>query len=123
MAGPAVVRVTEVDRGLVLGDRVTVARTPHARLRGLLGRAALGPGEGLLLHPCNGVHTWGMRFSIDVLFLDAEGLVIRVEPSLPPGRMIPWVRRARQALELPAGAAQAAGLAAGARLRIEGVAR
>lgn len=123
MARPAVVRVTEVDRGLVLGDRVAVARTPRARLRGLLGRATLGPGEGLLLHPCNGVHTWGMRFSIDVLFLDAEGRVIRVEPSLPPGRMIPWVRRAREVLELPAGAAQAAGVAAGARLRIEGVAR
>ena len=123
MARPAVVRVMEVDRGLVLGDRVTVARTPQARLRGLLGRATLGPGEGLLLRPCNGIHTWGMRFSIDVVFVDAESIVVRIESALPPGRMIPWVRRACQALELPPGTAAAVGLVPGARLCIQGATR
>ncbi len=103
VSGQPAVRVTEVEGGLVLGHCVVVARTPVARLRGLLGRAALSPGEGLLLRPCNGIHTLGMRFAIDVLFLDAEGLVIRVEPSLQPGRMVPWVRGARQALELSSG--------------------
>ncbi|RJQ12607.1 MAG: DUF192 domain-containing protein [Dehalococcoidia bacterium] len=113
--------MTEVEGGLVLCHRGAVARTPIARLRGLLGRATLSPGEGLLLRPCNGIHTLGMRFAIDVLFLDAEGLVVRVEPSLQPGRMVPWVRGARQALELPSGVVQAAGVIPGSRLQIEDV--
>lgn len=104
---------------MTLGDRIALARSPVARLRGLLGRAGLAPGEGLLLRPCNGVHTWGMKFSIDVVFLDAGGNVLRVEHSMLPGRMVPWVRRAKQALELPAGATTAVGLEVGARLAIE----
>lgn len=119
MASGASVVVVEVTNGSVLGDRVEVARTALGRLRGLLGRRGLAPGSGLLLQPCNGVHTFGMQFSIDVLFLDADGLVLRSEDSLPPGHVVPWVRRAKQALELPAGTAVAAGIAAGTRLRIE----
>ncbi|TAJ17850.1 MAG: DUF192 domain-containing protein [Dehalococcoidia bacterium] len=104
---------------IILGDRIAFARSPLARLRGLLGRVGLEPGEGLLLRPCNGVHTWGMKFSIDVVFLDAGGNVLRVERAMRPGRMVPWVRRAKQALELPAGATTAIGLDVGARLAIE----
>ena len=121
MASDATVVVVEVTSGSVLGDRVAVARSAAGRLRGLLGRRSLAPGTGLLLQPCNGVHTVGMQFSIDVLFLDADGLVLRSEDSLPPGHFVPWVRRAKQALELPAGTARAAGVVAGSRLRIEAV--
>ena len=104
--------------GDIVGDRVDTACSPLTRLRGLLGRTKLDPGEGLLLRPCNGVHTWGMRFAIDVLFLDAQNRVIRLDPSLPPSRMVPWVRHSKQALELPAGTARAAGVVVGSRLRI-----
>lgn len=118
--GGAFVQVTELSGGNVLGARVSVARTPLTRLRGLLGRAGLGPGEGLLIRPCNGVHTIGMRFSIDVVFMDAGGRVVRIEQALSPGRMVPWVRHARQALELPAGAVKAAGVVVGSQLNVEG---
>lgn len=120
MVASATVQVSKSEGGAVLGDRVTVARSPLARLRGLLGRSGLARGEGLLIRPCNGVHTWGMQFSIDVVFLDARDCVLRLEPSLPPRRMVPWVRGARQALELPAGTAREAGVVVGSCLRIEG---
>lgn len=119
MGSDAPVLVVDATSGVMLADRVAVARTAVGRLRGLLGRKSLAPGAGLLLRPCNGIHTLGMQFSIDVLFLDADGLVLRAEDSLRPGHVVPWVRRAKQALELPAGAALAAGVVAGSRLRIE----
>jgi uncharacterized membrane protein (UPF0127 family) len=58
-----------------------------ARLRGLLGRSALGPTEGLWIAPCDRVHTWFMRFSIDVLMLDGGGRVLAAQRALPPWRL------------------------------------
>lgn len=111
-------RVT-LDDGRLVGERVRIARSPQARLRGLIGHRTLDAGQGLLLRPCNGIHTWGMRFPIDVLFLDGSGRVLRVKPGLPPRQVVPWVRGSKQVLELPDGAA--AGIPEGARLHIEEV--
>ena len=91
---------------------VTLAATPLARARGLLGRRTPRP---LLLTGTAAVHTCGMRFPIDVVFLDAELRVVRVVRSLPPWRLAA-ARRARAVLELPAGAA--GGLVAGDRLAL-----
>ncbi|MGE3856484.1 MAG: DUF192 domain-containing protein [Dehalococcoidia bacterium] len=90
-----------------------VTRNPWERLRGLLARPPLRPGEALLIRPCNGVHTCGMRYPIDVVFLDREGRVLRVVPALRPWRFVPFVRRAHVAIELRAGAAAACGLRPG----------
>lgn len=97
---------------LFRGDTCVVARTwladtPLSRLRGLLGRSALAPEarEGLLLKPCGSVHTIGMRYPIDVVFLDAEGFVLHVQERLAPLRASAC-RGARQALELFAGGAE-----------------
>lgn len=79
------------------------------RMRGLLGRPALAPGEGLLIAPCNSVHTIGMRYPIDVVFLDREGRVIKVRSALRPLRMA-MARGARQVIELAAGEASRLGL-------------
>ena len=78
------------------------ARSFGARLHGLLFRPALRDGEGICLAPCRAVHTLGMAFAIDVVFLDARGAVLRLVPSLPPGRMA-WCLRAAMVIELPAG--------------------
>ena len=75
-----------VRSGGSIAERVAVARGMWGRMRGLLGRPSLGQGEGLLLQPCNGVHTVGMRYPIDILFLDRRGRVARAVHALQPGR-------------------------------------
>ncbi|NPV90013.1 MAG: DUF192 domain-containing protein [Firmicutes bacterium] len=92
-------------RDVTLGDRVSVADGFWTRLKGLLGRRELESGEGLLLIPCASVHTMGMKFSIDVVFVSVAGRVLRVVPRLAPGKIGASVRGARYVLELPAGGA------------------
>lgn len=89
-----------------VGSAVLLAGTFVARLRGLLGRPALRPGQGLLLHPCNAVHTFGMRYPIDCVYLSAAWRVLAVADNLPPNRFGPVVRAAAMVLELPAGTAR-----------------
>jgi uncharacterized membrane protein (UPF0127 family) len=73
------------------------------RLRGLLGESSLPPGEGLLIKPCNSIHTFGMRFSIDVIFLNNDNHVVAVSKNLRPNRMTRLHLRAKSVIELPAG--------------------
>jgi uncharacterized membrane protein (UPF0127 family) len=91
----------------VLADRVGVAATRASRAVGLLARSGLEPGEALWIVPSRGVHTWGMRFTIDVVALDQSGKVIDCVSNLRPWRM--RLPRAGTAgvLELPAGTLEA----------------
>lgn len=91
--------------GRVLADRLVVAVGMWDRMRGLLGRSDFASGEALLLSGANQIHTFGMTFSIDVLFLDAEQRVVHLIRAMRPWRISRWVRRARCIVELPAGAA------------------
>ena len=100
-------------RGRVLGDRIGVADRWWLRLRGLLGRPGVPAGEGLLLDPCRAVHMLGMRFPLDVAFLDAEGAVVAVYHALAPGARTSWHRTAATALELPAGTLKQSGTGVG----------
>ena len=94
-----------------------LADTALKRLRGLLGRAALPAGEGLLLRPAPSIHTFFMRFSIDAVFLDGDLRVVAIEPALKPGRMA-GRRGARSVLELAAGEAARRGVRPGDMLRL-----
>ena len=85
----------------VLAARVTLALTAWRRARGLLGTRTLPEGEALLLAPCNGVHTLGMRYPLYAVYLDRENRVLW-EGVLRPWRCGPYVRRARKVIELPA---------------------
>lgn len=89
--------------------------TRRQRGRGLLGREAMD--GAVLLQPCRSVHTFGMRFAIDVAFCDADGVVLRIA-SLRPGRFGPTVWRAKAVLEAEAGAFAHWGVAAGSRLSL-----
>jgi len=90
-------------REVHLATDLAVADTHWTRLRGLLGR---GPddfrnGSGLWIVPCHGVHTLGMGFPIDVVYLDRDLKVIHVETDLQPWRFAPVRRIATSVLELP----------------------
>jgi uncharacterized protein len=110
----AMVRLA-TDEGAVVCERCEVADTTLKRMRGLLGRDGLEPGTGMLLPHEPSVHTAFMRFPIDVVFLDRANAVVKVVDELRPWRMA-GARGARSVLELPAGAARAAGLAPGMTL-------
>jgi len=103
----------------VLVDRGDVADTAWTRLRGLLGHPPLQPGEGLLLRGEKAIHTIGMGFAIDVLFLDRTGIVKHVIPAMPPWRASPFVAAAADVLELPAGTIARTGTAIGDHIALE----
>ena len=92
--------------------RVHHARTLWQRLRGLLGRPALIRGEGLLITPCNSVHTFGMRYPLDLVFLDHGGTVVKCVTGLRP-YCIAAARRARHTLELAPGSIASAHILVG----------
>lgn len=84
-----------------LPDReLRLARTPLARLLGLAGLRALPPGAGLLLPRTRSVHTFAMRFALDLVWLDGDGAVVRVDRAVPP-RRVRACRAARAVVELP----------------------
>ncbi|MGW1065854.1 DUF192 domain-containing protein [Streptomyces aureus] len=94
-----------------------VAGTARARRRGLLGRTGI---EGaLLLTPANSVHTFGMRFAIDVAYLDRSSRVLAVR-TMRPGRLGLPRPRARRVLEAEAGAMERWGVRRGARILVQG---
>jgi uncharacterized membrane protein (UPF0127 family) len=99
--------------------RLDVAESWVARLRGLIGRRGLAAGEGLYLPGTNGVHMFFMRFAIDVVFVgaprsDGAREVIALKPNLGPWTgLVPWVRGAHGAVEVPAGSLAGSGLRVG----------
>ena len=103
--------------GPVVCERCELADSPLRRMRGLLGRKSIDSGEGILLRPAPAIHTWFMRFSIDVVFLDRDLTVLSVRPHLRPWRMARQ-KGARAVLELPAGEAERRDLRPGERLEV-----
>lgn len=89
--------------GAVVGDRIGCAKTSVTRLVGLLGRRSLKAGEGIWITPSSGIHTFGMRFAIDVVGLDHDMRVIRLWPRVKPQRITSVSRTTRSVLELAAG--------------------
>jgi len=96
-------KIINQSRGTVLAERAEEAATIIRRMKGLLGRKTFSPQEALLIKPCNSVHTFFMRFAIDVLFLDRNNRVIMAIPALQPFRITAVYFKARSAVELPAG--------------------
>ncbi len=118
---PAVVassRFTLVrDDGSVVCESCRLAGTFVSRFRGLLGKSGLASGEGLLIRPAGSIHTFFMRFAIDVVFLDRSGVVVKLVADLRPWR-VALARGGRDALELGAGEVERIGLRKGDRLAL-----
>lgn len=109
----------DLDTGAILANRVTVASTRAQRAIGLLGRTHLEVGEALWITPCHGVHTWFMRFSIDVIAMDAHGVVVDTVSIMKPWRIRLPRPGACTVLELPAGTLLTMPPALGHRIKIE----
>ena len=119
------VSVLETASGRVVCERCVVAKSFWARLRGLQFRPPLQPNEGLLIARCPSVHMIGVRFAIDVIFLDTNCRITDRVENLPGGFHF-YVAKARQdlgrpdsALELPAGSIARCGLGIGDQLCLE----
>jgi uncharacterized membrane protein (UPF0127 family) len=88
--------------GFRLAERLMIAFDSPSRRKGLLGRAGLEPGTALVIAPCNAIHTWFMRFAIDVAFIAHDGRIVKARTSLRPWRIAAaW--GASSVIELPAG--------------------
>jgi len=99
--------------------RVRMARSFRQRLLGLLRNRTLSADEGLLLSPGASIHTFGMRFPIDALFLNGQMKILRLAAHIPPWRVRLAPSRTRHVLELPAGSIHALGLKSNTYICIE----
>ena len=99
-------RLEHADTGRVVADRLHPAFDSSSRRTGLLGRTAWPDGEALVIGPCQAVHTVGMRFPIDVLFVRRDGRVEKIRAKVPPWRMA-GALKAFAVIELAAGAIDA----------------
>ena len=108
-------KVINLTRQTVLADRLEVADHGANRMKGLLGRDGLSPGEGLWIKPCEAVHTFCMRFAIDLVYLDRKNRIRKVRSSVGPWRMSACLT-AHSVIELPSGTVQATRTQAGDRL-------
>ncbi|TGN41867.1 DUF192 domain-containing protein [Marinobacter confluentis] len=110
--------ITRDRDGRVISSPLQLATSFTTRLRGLMGRRGLDPEEGLLLSPCSDIHTFGMKFAIDVIFLDKQLNVVGLRPECRPRRFFRGGRNAAIALETAAGRIAATGLEIGDTLRL-----
>ena len=111
-------RVHNQSRDTTLADRALIADNSKTRKTGLLKHDRLERGEGLWITPCEGIHTVGMKFPIDVLFLDKKRKVVKIRAAMPRWRMAASLF-AHSVLELPSGTAQATRTSSGDQLEFE----
>jgi uncharacterized membrane protein (UPF0127 family) len=111
-------RITNLTRNTMLGDSIDVADSSAKRRTGLLKHSGLGAGEGLWIVPCESVHTFFMKFPIDLVYLGKDRKVRKVRHAVKPWRMSACLS-AHSILELPAGAAEKTGTQAGDQLQVE----
>ncbi len=106
----------DLSRDTVVSYRLHVAHNMWERFRGLIGSKPLRDGDGFLIPYCQGIHTIGMSYSIDVVYLTKEGNVIMLYERLRPNRLAKVSFNAAEVLELPVGTIQRTGLTVGDRL-------
>jgi uncharacterized membrane protein (UPF0127 family) len=111
-------RITNQTQGTTLATGADIATTVEEHRMGLLGRESLPPGQGLWIAPCESIHTLGMRFPIDAIFLDRNYKVLKINENVPDGQTVSCPQ-AHSVLELPAGMATATATQQGDELVLE----
>ena len=103
-------QILEVETGRIVIPRIVVAKGIMGRTIGLIGKRKLAEDTGFWLEPCNGIHTFGMRFALDVVAFDASGAILKTWQNVHPYRICLPVARGRVVLELTAGTLARLGL-------------
>lgn len=111
-------QITNTIKNTTLADAVIVAATFLKRIKGLLGRKEFRNGESLVIRPCNSIHTFFMKFAIDVLFVDKNNRIVKAVSCLKPFRSTPIYFSAHFVVELPAGTIESSHTQAGDTIRI-----
>ncbi|MFT8349080.1 DUF192 domain-containing protein [Clostridium saccharoperbutylacetonicum] len=96
-------RVLNKNSNMLLADEVIIANTFMTRLKGLMFKRSLVEGNVLMIKPCNSIHTFFMKFPIDIIFLSKGNVVIHVIENMIPGKISPFVKGAISVLELQSG--------------------
>ena len=112
-------KAVNVSRSIIVGSDIREARGFFSRLRGLIGKDRLEEGEGLWINNCRAIHTFGMRFPIDVVFLDKDNVVKKAVEGLRPSHPNTYCLSARGVLELPEGTIERAQVRVGNRIEIK----
>jgi uncharacterized membrane protein (UPF0127 family) len=112
------VKAHNLNNGKELSSNVIVADRVLKRMKGLLGKSELPSGEALWIKPCMSVHTFFMRFPIDVVFLNRKNQVVALEKNLFPNRLTRLYPKAVSVLELPSGTIDATSTGVGDEIEI-----
>jgi len=119
-SGGSSLALTNTRHDRVVARTLLTAFDSKSRRKGLLGRDSLPEGSALIIAPCQAIHTFSMRFAIDVAFVAKGGMVLKVRQAVPPRRIV-IALRAFAVIELPAGALEASDTRQGDMLQVESV--
>jgi uncharacterized protein len=114
-----IVRVYNTSKRACLGDRIKMADSSLRRLVGLLGKRSLAPGCGLFIVPSQAIHTVGMAFPIDVIFVDKKYNVLGVREAVRPFRVTRVFWKALGVLELPVGTISGSRTEVGDQIKVD----
>jgi len=115
--GGSALALTNARHGRIVAGTLLTAFDSKSRRKGLLDHDSLPEGTALIIAPCQAIHTFSMRFAIDVAFVSKDGRVLKVRHAVPPRRIVVSVR-AFAVIELPAGALERSGTRAGDQLQV-----
>ena len=96
-------KVLNISKNTILGDKIDLANTFIKRFLGLMPRKFLNHGEGLIINPCSSIHMFFMKFAIDVLFVDKNNKIIYIEKCIKPWKVSKTIWKAKFVVELPDG--------------------
>lgn len=111
-------KIINQDKNIALAKDAALANTVFTRIVGLLGRSGLKEGEALVIKPCTSIHTFFMRFPIDIIFVDKNGRAIKLISSMEPFKLTGIYFKASFAIELPQGIIQATSTKEGDRISV-----
>lgn len=93
----------ETEKGIILSEKIKIYDSLFMRVKGLMFRKSLEDNSGIIIVPCNSIHTFFMRFNIDVIFLDSENKIVKIVRNLRPWRMTRMYLKAKKVIELNGG--------------------